>query len=433
MKKLAVILALILALVPVYSYEANALTPSISLNTQIESGINEVYSVNAKALKEAFEASTATDSLCFMACMLVDGDTGIAVPVLKLLYASSGKVNASSVAFCVNDTRYVFSCANEKLQTGKANAECLTVYLDENGLKLLSEIAESNSCVITLYGNGYATKTCTGSKAASGDLLGSSVNALDFAEGAPSFDGYVFEDLSIGMFKSIYGIEPKSETSSLSAECSITLDKTTGVAVSSTIVKPVQQLLKDKGFFVGATTTTMSDLMISAIKNAQRYYGFIETGYADAALINALETGVGAASEAETAVSYSDSIGGIKLMLNRAWTAKAFDTTLPGNPVTVSNSDNVYVIIDGTALNETTAAISLGWEFSAKLTYNGEYTFDCVVYTELDGGATLSATLGVLSEGRLIIACEVPARIASSGSWMLTLSTSTETSSYRLS
>ena len=56
---------------------------------------------------------------------------------------------------------------------------------------------------------------------------------------------------------------------------------------------------------------------------------------------------------------------------------------------------------------------------------DGKYAFPCAVYTEAQAGSALSTTLGVLREGRMIIACEIPDAISEmDGEWTLRISES---------
>lgn len=387
-----------------------------------------VYSVQAQALKNAFVEKLsgyhAQGTVCFYTAVCVDPRTEVCAPVLEILYAGNTALQAGSVSIAVGGKRMDAVCSCETAGSGNRTYEICRVYPGENERMLLAEAAAAGQCELALYGKTRFAKTISASanQANSADLSYLSLNALAFPEGSPDFDAYAFGTESRALFRVLTGANTVSAVYTIGESDGYVFDPCGTVSADQKSVKTLSALLAEKGFLAGEALQPTAAGLCPAIKAAQRYYGFVCTGYADANLIASLTTGVSRTEAGEPESAPELMIGDLEFSLRRAWFADAFETTVPGGGKTVSCSENTFLLADGIAVNSGKKALSLGWEISAVLIYCGEYEFPASIYTESDSGKALSSTLSVLAKERIVIACEIPEYLSrESSSWQLRL------------
>ena len=159
----------------------------------------------------------------------------------------------------------------------------------------------------------------------------------------------------------------------------------------------------------------------------------METGYADAALLNLLSGAAAEPANGAEAYAYTQNAEKARFALNRWWAASGVDTTQTGGIKTSADADNVLILADGVIQNQSAEALSLSWDVSATCTYEGQWSFPANVYCEKNGGESFAGTLGILARARLVVACEVPAYLLDEGgAWTLTLNLGTESFAFEL-
>lgn len=399
-----------------------------------ENGNFTALTPKARAVETMFLSKTSTYAaggmLMFSTEIEGNFETGVSYPVLKIMYAGSAPLNAGTVMFSVGGVRYDVSVVSTVTNQGRTRIETLRAYLDENGFALLDAIREAKKASVTILGNDQYTQTAEKTAYYASQKLeisAESLDALDLPEGTPDFSSYAFREISEKAFEAKYGKMTRIEKYDLNTACSYPLDKTFGLAADTApaaTIKGVQDLLKENGFMVGASTTQMNADMISAVKTAQRYYGLNATGYADAKLIEKLENHaeMAACVREEEKTEYAYSTDDVAFSVNSWWFADRAETTVPGNGVSVSDKDNVLLIADGDIASYALKSLSLSWEVKAEAVLDDKWAFPASIYVETQEGSVLSTTLSMLREGRMLIVSEIPENAAEGGSWTLKIS-----------
>lgn len=358
-------------------------------------------------------------------------ETGVSYPVLRIVYAGNQYLKANTVMFNAGGEVYSVSVQSTESNAGRYRVETMKAYLSEEGFALVKSLANAKSAAVTILGDEQYTQSASVSQYYGNPKLEISaecLSALSLPEGTPDFLHYDLKALSEKAFYAKYGKETKITKVDASAECAYTLDKTFFLAADNApgaTIEGVQKLLKKNGFLAGSTGTQMNDAMVSAVKAAQGYYGLDVTGYADAALINALTENKPVSSEAEnrTETAYECVSAQIAFNVNAWWLAECVETTMPGGGVRVSDKDNLFVVFDGEIASHALKSLSLSWEVKAELVKDQKYCFPCSVYTETQAGSALSTTLGMLRAGRLLVVCEIPNTLGDmEGEWTLVVS-----------
>lgn len=394
-------------------------------------------SPKAKALETLFNGKIATNAATGMLLfnVQVEGnfETGISFPVLRIVYAGNAPLNANTVMFSVEGEVYAAHVSSVTTNSGRARVETMKAYLDEEGYALVNRLKNAQEATVTVLGSDQYTQSAKkaqfyGSQKL--EIAAECLTALDFPEGTADFSEYDLKTLSRQAFSAKYGKETKIEKVDTALDCGLPLDKTFFLAADNApgaTIKAVQDLLKKNGFMAGTTVMQMTSDMVSAVKAAQGYYGLDVTGYADARLVKMLNENLPVMAETEESaeIEYAYSTSQISFNVNRWWLADRVETTVPGGGVSVNDQDNVFVVFDGEIASFALKSLSLSWEVKAELVKDGKYTFPCAIYTEAQAGSALSTTLGVLREGRLIVACEIPDSISEmDGEWTLKISES---------
>ncbi len=341
-------------------------------------------------------------------------DTGICYPVLKIVYASQTPLNTRAASFAVNGARYDFAVSRASQSIGRVRQETLTVFLDADGLAFIKELSDAQKFGISLMGDEQFTLTAEKRQTYANprlELAAESAKALTLADGSPDFSDYPFTELARAAYTSKTGVEPKMNKSDISEQCSVALDAEFGLLGDDSRGASVREIWKQlcaAGFLAGPESATVTDEMRAAVRRAQAHYGFIQTGYADAALINALGTQAEREQKAVSDESYACKSEEIMFTLDRWWTANAVSTSVPNEVKARTSKDSKLIIADGIIKSVHTEALSFSWEIKAEMTYNEKWTFPAFLYCETDAGEKLSTTLGILQKSRLICVSEIP-------------------------
>lgn len=393
-----------------------------------------------RAYRERADKNGLSDALMFEMVLEGNTQTGAACPVLKVLYTGRTAANPRALLITLDDTTCVFPL-NAEARSG-TRVETGVCYLTGEALSFLSRLYESREASVCLLGDGQLiveAKTRDGYyPSAAAEFAAESLRALSLPGGAPDFTAYGLEDLARQAFAARHGNARMPELRQKGASGSVTTDAVFGLigaGAAQNAIRDTQALLAARGFLKNGTGKVINDDMRAAVLRAQKRYGLLETGYADARLLDILS---GAAAEpvdadAAEAYAYTQTSEKARFALNRWWTASGVDTTQTGSLKTAADADNVLILADGVIQNRSAEALSLSWDVSATCTHEGQWSFPANVYCEKNGGESFAGTLGILARARLVVACEVPAYLLEEGgAWTLTLNLGTESFAYEL-
>ena len=393
-----------------------------------------------RAYRERADKNGLSDALMFEMVLEGNTQTGAACPVLKVLYTGRTAANPRALLITLDDTTCVFPL-NAEARSG-TRVETGVCYLTGEALSFLSRLYESREASVCLLGDGQliveAKKRDGYYPSAAAEFAAESLRALSLPGGAPDFTAYGLEDLARQAFAARHGNARMPELRQKGASGSVTTDAVFGLigaGAAQNAIRDTQALLAARGFLKNGTGKVINDDMRAAVLRAQKRYGLLETGYADARLLDILS---GAAAEpvdadAAEAYAYTQTSEKARFALNRWWTASGVDTTQTGSLKTAADADNVLILADGVIQNRSAEALSLSWDVSATCTYEGQWSFPANVYCEKNGGESFAGTLGILARARLVVACEVPAYLLEEGgAWTLTLNLGTESFAYEL-
>lgn len=381
-----------------------------------------------------------SDALMFEVLLEGNAQTGVACPVLKVLYTGRTAASPRALLITLDDITCVFPL-NAEPGTG-ARVEIGVCYLNAEALSFLSQLYEAREASVCLLGDGQliveAKKREGYYPSAAAEFAAESFRALSLPDGAPDFTGYGLEDLARQVFAARHGEVRLPELRQKGSSGSVMTDAIFGLigsGATADAVRDTQALLAARGFMKTGTGRMIDDDMRAAVLRAQKRYGLLETGYADAKLLKLLAGETAETMDAETTevYVYAQTSEKARFALNRWWTASGVDTTQTGGLKSAADADNVLILADGVIQNQSAEALSLSWDVSATCTYEGQWSFPANVYCEKNGGESFAGTLGILARARLVVACEVPAYLLDEGgTWMLTLGIGTESFSFEL-
>ena len=393
-----------------------------------------------RTYRERADRNGLSDALMFEMVLEGNAQTGVAYPALRVLYTGRTAASPRALLITLEDTTCAFPL-NAEARTG-ARVEAGVCYLNAEALSFLSRLSEAREASVCLLGNGQliveAKMRDDYYPSAAVEFAAESLRALRLPDGAPDFTAYGLEELARQAFGARHGDVRLPELRQKGASGSVTTDAVFGLigaGVTADAVRDTQALLAARGFMKTGTGRVINDDMRAAVLRAQKRYGLLETGYADARLLNLLSgaTAEGTAAEATEAYVYTQTAEKANFSLRRWWTASGVDTTQTGSLKTASDADNVLLVADGVIQNRSAEALSLSWDVSATCTYDGQWSFPANVYCEKNGGESFAGTLGILARTRLVVACEVPAYLLEEGgAWTLTLKLGEEAFSFEL-
>lgn len=197
---------------------------------------------------------------------------------------------------------------------------------------------------------------------------------------------------------------------------------------NSAAVKAYQQLLKDKAFFTSSPDSNYGKVTMNSTRQAQQYYGLATTGLADRTLIECLhgiqpESAIVAPSN--ESIPFSDDVQGailnteyflegqLSIRLDRVWNAHSVSPTTGTDSMELkepSDRSNSLMAVDGEIANLSEASMEVSSMIRATMRIsNVPYT--CTVQCERDKGAAFGTTLLPMGKSRLVIVCEIPARL----------------------
>ncbi len=373
-------------------------------------------------------------------------------PTLNVCMISGTEVNAGAVSLLIDGVRYDFETASEVSAIGSYRTEMMRAPLNADGISMLRTMTDAKEFSVMLHGaervknytvkvrsdNDYSTARA-GMQAASADCVREALAIYD-ALGAGADAERAISDWEDANDKTCAYV---STEISAQPRVSLTLDKNFDVLKlgdSSKSVRELQELLRDEGYMYVDPSTSYGDQTRAAVRRAQLALSYVPTGSADAALINALKTG----AQPDT--------GDAAKPINAAQTAEGDTAAEPGtiyeiadaarieldsyrfakrvtpsdgdetSAISASDSDNVLILFEGTLESLALAEKDASWDYSATLTLDGKYDYECTFAVEQNDGQSFGTALLPLSKGKFIAYAEVPAAVQThGGAWTLTL------------
>ena len=165
------------------------------------------------------------------------------------------------------------------------------------------------------------------------------------------------------------------------------------------------------------------DTASAAVRRAQQYLGLVETGCADALLMEKLQ-----AEEENTAPErpeYAILDGKAGISLGRYWFAKGVSAPMGlGDARIAGNLDHLLLAADGWIRNLSQEELRLFMDLKARVIYEDGYAFDATVVCEKDERSGLDISLLPMAQAHLLIYAQIPAHLAleENASWRIEIS-----------
>lgn len=390
----------------------------------------------ADALLDRFWTYVETNSTAMCAFIVeIEGNayTGVRTPVLRAYYQGSKALNARAVCILADGVRYDLAATSAEVVNDEGDdAELISAPLNAESLQVIRAMMNAENVQIRLMGDQvYTAELDPETTNSRRRIEAASLNGLDAAAqilDEAGMNDYALWDLSAAAWRSEYGFAPafaKNEVTNVIGETEIKDEF--GMVVrgdQNSAVKAAQEILIEAGFLSGSATTTFGENTTAAVQRAQKYLGMVETGGMDAALADALKSGV-CAEEEEAAVEWQNLGEVAQVGLNRYWFADGVSAQNdPASMQTVLNGDNVLLAADGMIRNISAQELRLFTGVEAKVIYGGSYEYEATVLCESDEGAALDMTMLPMAQARLVVYAEVPAYLAEEegAAWSIRLS-----------
>ncbi len=383
-----------------------------------------------------------------------------ALPTLNIYMFGNTEIGATAASLMIDGTRYDFEVTSEEVELDGNRAELMRAPLNADGIAMLDKLAGVDEFAVVLHGPKRAYQKEI-------ELDGDYRNAREEVQAASAscvargFElwrsmGDMQSDALIGRWERETGLKCAYSATEIDSDIDISIDIDDDYGLlkagtSSSAVRKLQQLLCDTGYMYVDPTSSFSTQTRAAVVRAQRELGLTPTGSADALLISLLESGdvpqTGSTTAAETQEILDAGTGeiaadagatyevanAVRLRLDEyRFAARISPSEGDGTTaITVSDDDNVFIVFEGEVQSLAPSQTDLAWDYSAALTLDGRYTYECTLTTERDGGTAFGSTLLPLGGGRFIAYAEVPAALAGqTGDWTLALTFGETTLNY---
>lgn len=427
---LVILLTMVLGFGNAWAEQAT-LSPSLTDEKVLEkfasfAETGDVYTVRSFEADTALRQLTTTSSgaMIFFTVELTGVKAlGIVQPVLTIYYRGGEAVNARAVALALGDTRYVLAAASKVSRINRKSVEVITAPLTKEAYAVLSTLDQGSTLQLRLLGDKVYTTTIAGSaKTLAAQSLTCSKAIMEALDALPMSD-YSLWDLSASWYENLNGFEPMMTVDALPAleESGIQYDAM-GMLVygnRNVSVKNARQLLIDRGFMVATEAQGFGDEMMTAVLSAQRYYGLMETGCINGALVACL-TGAQLSQPAQAQQSTLSEVAMARVSISRAWFAKGVAPSIPqdGGVIKPLNGDNRLLIADGVLESIAPTELRLYRDMTAAFVC-GDTRFEATLVCEVDGGKAFSTDVLPLSAARLVAYAEIPEAAALKTGWQL--------------
>lgn len=351
---------------------------------------------------------------------------GVWMPVLRLYWMQdSHDINARAVMLRVDGELYALAAHTAIVENGRHSAEVVSAPLGEHAGQILAALASGEEIALRLIGDEIYTQTLDWESTrerveiarASRDAIVASAALLEQA----GIDTYALWDLSNAAWEAEYGYCPMLETGSITSpivlEEDVLLEDDFGIICPGDrgdAATAAQEALIAAGFLSGDPASSFDGEASAAALRAQRYWGRLETGCVDLALIRTLRgENVPAEETVSTAQEEPAALGEIaEIALSRYWFAQAYHpTAAPAAARAAANSDNVFFLADGWIRNLSGEELRLFTDLTVDV-YCGETAFPATLSCERDGQTQFDSALIPLAQCRLVVSAEIPQALA---------------------
>lgn len=425
-------------------------------------GAWSAHNLDAAQLFRTITAGSTRNFMSAGACVMYPGVRGnsalnLTEVVLNVCLLRNRPLNVDSLSIIVDGVRYDFLGAAKRESIGSYACERFELPMDAEGMRMLAAMS-TKGFAVTIYGNGrfYRTSVNPSIEAPSAKQVfeAQSMGLVQGLLNELSMIDYNLWDLNEAHWFNGRGKMARVELDKGAyADTLPKLDHVFRQLVSNeqAAVRSMQQLLRDTAFYAGNIDGRYGAATRTAIREAQKYYGLLETGQADRILIERLAEHY-AAGEPMVALREAQSVdpnarvqaeadvlyrcdGVAELSINRFWLASKLtpsraqtitpiSTATPRPPatptptqspvaqfITPANASNRLLIFDGEMTNLHTATIFLPLDIQAEAVVNGQYTFPLAVRAETSAGTAFGTQLLPLGSARIILYTEIPPEI----------------------
>ena len=410
------------------------------------------------ALSNGYGCSSSGSTLFMYVTLKGNTLDNTVTPTLNVCSIGSTVINANAVSLLIDGVRYDFETETEVGAIGDYRAEIMSAPLNTDGIVMLGAMVESDKLMVLLHGsekvNEYTIKTSSTSseraqmQAASIDCVRDALDIYSaLGTGANSERAINDWEDETGLTCAYVAVQISEQP-----RVSLTLDEDFDVLKlgdSTSSVRKLQQLLCDAGYMYVEPASRYTDQTRAAVLRAQHALGFVATGSADAALIDALGSGVEsdepdyasedkplAAAEgemrADADISYEIADEAL-VELNSYRFSKRISPSNGGDTsaVSVSDSDNVLIVFEGSMENLSNEEKDIAWDYTAELTLDGKYEYECTFAVEQNDGEKYGTSLLPMGGGKLVVYAEVPASLMNKDcTWTLEIKIGTTTLTY---
>lgn len=396
--------------------------------------------------------------LFFYVELNVDAASSRVTPVLTLLVFGQHIPDLTAVSFGLNGTRYDIPVSIGTLELGGLQAQTLRAALDQDGLAMLRSLESAPEIAVRLYGRSTASFTVSWES----EVRRSSLSQPDWSDmlrasldgiapilsrmNALGMDAYDLWDQNATAWEALSGFEPQVDI--VAAQDADVMSMWLPEDRNDEIVD-LQELLAARNLYYGPITGSYNALTRQAVLRLQALEGMAATGAADQRVLRALtslaRSPLAQPASADLPPSKGEdaafgtpyALGSLAVLtVERYWYARSVYPAHQNDPllgVTVQNTDNALLAVEGVLQNLDTAALDLYWQMPATLLYDDLYAFPCTVQRERDQGTRFDSQLLPLEEARVVLCAELPESVIQSDkSLVLEISMKDETLQFTL-
>ena len=392
-----------------------------------------------------------------------DTDLGLYEVILNVCLFGNAPIKVDGLSIRVPGMRYDFVVSSQKEKVGAFTMEMFTLPLDRSGINMVHAMINTGFDV-AVYGEMGSYRTSvnvyTDNPTPKQEFEVQSISALRSMMDILDEAGIMFYDLWDLNAARWANDRPNTACVQLDdkdlPEILPQVDQEFGFLIidDKKSVELMQQMLLENAFYSGKADGKYGNETRAAIREAQRYYGLLQTGQADRILITTLDGRVETLNddsmltkETIDASAYIDAQLGVSYRINevvqvrldRYWFARrllpqnAMAAQNTGTSKTVShhaqsqstassiitpnraaadvvpkNSSNVLFILDGEITCLGKESIFLPLDINAELTVDSEYKYPCTVRCEQNRSTSFGMQLLPLETTRLVLYAEIP-------------------------
>ena len=328
-----------------------------------------------------------------------DDSLGLTEVVLNVCAFRNEPVSGQGIMFSVCGTRYGYQTTAVRESAGTYQYEHFAIPLDPDGLELVRKLAASGGMVYA-YGSG---KTFKGTVPADNTLIKPLEMLPDW------YDCYSLWEENAACWPEnrvtaeIVALEDASEEDYVDSEFNL-VDINNKDAVAT-----LQGLLVDNGFLVKKADGKYGPDTVTAVKAAQRNYGFAETGLADLRFMNIL-SGKEYLPGEDTTMEQCETTGLIPMnyRICRIISAASAIGIEGADSVYAGSDDLVLLIVEGKYTCTAAETQDLALECEAWIEADGIYKYPCSVRCAYPGSTALGTKALPLQTVKVYWITEMP-------------------------